>query len=293
MRVLGIILSVFAAGLASLGVYLLWAALTSATTTIAKQTQETTRFPDVLARVEHPLKKPFDLGPVSDSVEIQAKRPQGPPAPPPPPPAPVPTEAAKIAENAKILEQLPKGDLVLDGPNAMRVGETRTVHLNIGFKVPMDVLRKHIGPEDQKVEGQVAVSSWMTADLSGAGFKITRTTAEEQTVAEGYPSVWSWDVEAKDAGNQMLEATLYALISTGDLPSRRRITSFTHKITVGVRELTWAEWLKSLRDEADALKGLVVTLSGIVTGMVGWLAFYLDRRKRNGTAASPAPTQPA
>jgi len=189
-------------------------------------------------------------------------------------------DLAQIVEN---IEQLPKGDIVLDGPNTMKVSETRAVHANVGVNVPIETLRKDVRPGSQTDEGKLAVSSEMIAVLSGPGFKITATTPEQQSVAEGYPTVWSWDVEAKSAGDQELEATLYALT-----PSRQRIASYKHKISVSVMEQTWGEWVKSFRDEIDAIKGIVVTLSGVVTGLVGWLVLYSDRRKKKEAPSVPS-----
>jgi hypothetical protein len=193
-------------------------------------------------------------------------------------------EAAKLRENKRVLEQLPKGNIVLNGPSAMRVSETRTVYANVGVNVPMEKLRQYVRPENQTAEGVLAVSNEMIAVLSGSGFKIAGRTPEQQSVAEGFPTVWSWDVEAKESGDQELEATLYALI--GDKSSRQRIDSYTHKISVSVRPQTWGEWLKSFRDEIDTIKGIIVTLGGIVTGVAGWLVLYIDRRRRKGPAAA-------
>jgi predicted secreted protein len=114
---------------------------------------------------------------------------------------------------------------VLNGPSAMRVSETRTVYANVGVNVPMEKLRQYVRPENQTAEGVLAVSNEMIAVLSGSGFKIAGRTPEQQSVAEGFPTVWSWDVEAKESGDQELEATLYALI--GD-KSRASVSTATH-----------------------------------------------------------------
>jgi hypothetical protein len=76
----------------------------------------------------------------------------------------------------------------------------------------------------------------MIATLSGPGFKIDAITPETQTIAEGFPTVWSWNVEAKESGDQELQAVLYALVPDGTTTSRQRVNSFTQKITVSVRE---------------------------------------------------------
>ena len=51
----------------------------------------------------------------------------------------------------------------------------------------------------------------MVAILTGPGFKIDAITKVKQSIAERHPTVWSWYVEANSAGDQELEATLYAL----------------------------------------------------------------------------------
>jgi len=40
----------------------------------------------------------------------------------------------------------------------------------------------------------------MIATLNGPAFEIKRTTPEKQAVAEGFPTVWEWEIEAKHDG---------------------------------------------------------------------------------------------
>jgi hypothetical protein len=125
-------------------------------------------------------------------------------------------EIKKMEQARQALERLPKGKIVLDAPKAMKVGDTRAVYANVGINVPIELLRKHNRPTDQSHEAVLSVSSEMAATLTGPGFAITATTPEQQGVAEGFPTIWSWNVEAKEDGEQELEATLYVL-----LPSRQ------------------------------------------------------------------------
>ena len=39
---------------------------------------------------------------------------------------------------------------------------------------------------------------------------------------------------------------------------------------------------------ADAIKGIVVTLSGVATGLIGWLVLYSDRRKKKEATSIPS-----
>jgi hypothetical protein len=52
-------------------------------------------------------------------------------------------------------------------------------------------------------------------------------------------------------------------------------------------EQTWSEWVKSFREEIDAIKGIVVTLSGVATGLISWLVLYSDRRKKDRSNIHP------
>jgi hypothetical protein len=194
-------------------------------------------------------------------------------------------ETRKLQQARQTLERLPKGKIVLDAPKAMSVGDTRAVYANVGINVPIELLRKHSRPTDQSHEAVVSVSSEMAATLTGPGFAITPTTPEQQGVAEGFPTVWSWNVEAKQEGEQELEATLYVL-----LPTRQRIDSYTDKIGVSVKALSWGEWLKSSKEEVEAVHVIAITLGSAIMAVLGWLGLSYSRRRqtenRNQTEAT-------
>lgn len=194
---------------------------------------------------------------------------------------PLPPGINELRDRQAALEQLPKGKIVLDAPKAMKVGEVREVHANVGVNVPIEVLQRYSRTTTQSTEGVLRVSSEMMAVLTGPGFKITATKPEQQGVAEGFPTVWSWDIEARQEGEQELEATLYVLLPSAEKSSRQRIDSYTHKIGVSVKEQTWGEWLKSRKEEIDAVKALTITGVGAITAVLGWLGWSYGSRKKN------------
>lgn len=196
-------------------------------------------------------------------------------------PEPATGEQRRMAERKQALENLPKGKIVLDAPSSMKVGENRGVHANVGINVPVEVLRRYVRPGDQAAESVLSVSSEMAATLTGSAFKITATTPERQGVAEGRPTVWSWDIEARDAGEQELEATLYVLLPGGDEKSLQRIDSFTHKIGVTVKEQTWSDWLKARKEEIEAVQTIILAIAGAASAVFGWLGWSYARRRRN------------
>jgi hypothetical protein len=158
--------------------------------------------------------------------------------------APLPTvpvlsdslDAARMQQDRQTLEQLSVGKIFLHVPIAMRVGDQRSVTARVGVNVPDDILRGYARIGNQTAEGSLRVSHHMIATLNGAGFEIKRTTPEEQTIAEGFPTVWAWEIEAKMAGAQELEAAIYVLPADGsDAPERHWIASYVEQIDISVR----------------------------------------------------------
>jgi hypothetical protein len=129
----------------------------------------------------------------------------------------------EMAALRKAMEALPKGNIVLDAPSKMAVDDEREVKASVGLNVPITKLRQQSGPTDHRVEGSLYLSPEMTATLSGHGFTIGQITPEKQSIAEGYPTIWTWNVTAKQEGKQKLEVTLYVLVSEGNETSRIRV----------------------------------------------------------------------
>jgi hypothetical protein len=202
--------------------------------------------------------------------------------------APVSSELKRMQQAGKNLDRLPQGKIVLDAPKTMKVTEVGAVYANAGINVPDEVLRKHSSlPGGQSSEDSIRLSREMIATLTGPAFKIVATTPVQQNVAEGYPTVWSWNIEATEEGEQYLEATLYAL-----LPSQERIASYRHTIGVTVKQQTWGEWVnsvlnKSTQEEFEALRAIAITVGGAMTVLVGWMGWaYSRRRREHGYASS-------
>jgi hypothetical protein len=180
------------------------------------------------------------------------------------------------------VKELPKGDIVLDAPSVMKVGETRRVDAHIGYNVPAGILRKKKRGDDQQITGQASLSSDMVATLDGSEFRISRITPEEQPIAEGAETVWSWDVTANNAGEKELEIVLYALLPLNDKILRVRVNSYSQTITVEVRQKTLDEWLRAISDDVGQVKGIVLAIVGAGTAVLGW--FGLNHTRGRATA---------
>ena len=190
-----------------------------------------------------------------------------------------------MQELGRKLDQLPMGKIYLHAPTDMKVGDRRNVDARVGVNVPDDILRGRARTGDQTGEASLHVSHEMIATLDGPGFMITLTTPEKQAVAEGFPTVWEWDVEAKQDGMQELEVALYALVPDTSGTARHRIDSHTQKVNVSVKPQTWSEWLKSVGEEIDAVKAIAIAIGGFATAALGWLGLSLTRRGKQTRAA--------
>jgi hypothetical protein len=192
-----------------------------------------------------------------------------------------------MGERKKALEALPKGNIAVHAPTTMKISEKRIVEAEIGLNVP----KLHEGRMGgQTVEGTLRISPEMVAILTGAGFEIKGITPEQQPIAEGFPTAWSWYVEAKESGEQDLEATLYALV--GDKAERMRIASYTHKISVSVREQTWREWLEGFSKEMGAFQAIFVALGAITTPILAWFGISLSRRRKRAASTTVSSRSP-
>jgi hypothetical protein len=202
------------------------------------------------------------------------------------PDRPYKTAADQMKGLRKDFDALPMGKIILRAPTNMIVGERESVEARVGVNVTLEALRGGRKSDRQRIESDLRVSSEMIAVLHGSAFDIKPTTPEQQMVAEGLPTVWAWDVEAKHHGENELEATLYALVPTATSPSRQRVDSYTHKVTVSVKEQTWRQWARSIRDEISPVQTVVVALIGLSGAGLGWAWAFFFRRKKPETRSS-------
>ena len=95
---------------------------------------------------------------------------------------------------------------------------------------------------------------------------------------------------SKKEGTHELEATVYALVpDSASSTARQRIDSYTQTIKVSVKAQTWSEWLKSAREEIDAVQAIAIALGGVGTAVLGWLGISASRRSRS-RRKSPKPS---
>jgi hypothetical protein len=193
-------------------------------------------------------------------------------------------QLGKIVSFGNSLKQLPSGNVVIDAPTAMTVDDVRNVSVRVGHNVRMDDLKKKFKETDQQVEGTLRVSAEMAATLTGAGFKIEPNTSERQNIAESFPTEWTWNVTAKQEGEQQLQILLYAIILNGDKETRLQVESYAQQVTVSVHPKTWGEQAEAISGGLTTVKSIAISLGAIATAVLTWVGF--NRSKKNATSPS-------
>jgi hypothetical protein len=181
----------------------------------------------------------------------------------------------------RVLESLPKGNVVLDAPTNMVVGDRRQVTATVGYNVPIIALIKTISTSRQQLFGSLRISSEMSARLIGAGFDIKSSTTDAQTIAQGFAAEWNWVITAEQEGDQQLEVTLYASVIDGSKSVPVRVESFVQKISVSVRATSWSERLDAVSHELKTLNTIWLTLGGFGTAALAWFGLHWRRRPNN------------
>ncbi|THK35666.1 hypothetical protein EHS39_23890 [Ensifer sp. MPMI2T] len=172
---------------------------------------------------------------------------------------------AQMMALGEAVKKLPEGDVVIDPPARMTVGDSRIVTAVVGVEVPKADLESSVSPtntDSQLVEGKLKVGYRMSADLVGTSFKIERISDEVQEVAIGIPAQWQWKVEAKAEGQNLLKVALYAHMPKlkGTVPIT--VKTFSRVVSVKVRPQTWGEWANSLKEGVQTATGLWKAIVG-------------------------------
>jgi hypothetical protein len=219
-------------------------------------------------------------------------------APSPPPPSPHPeyhhahraeprpeslapkdNAASDIAGRGALLAKLPLAKVVLDAPKDMTSGDKKQVELRLGVNVPDQELTRPNEPHNQQIPGEAHVSAQVQVDLDGPGFVIEPKTARQQSIAEGFPAVWRWDVQAQDPGERVLTATIYALVADNGATAPQQVKSYSQPVEVRVKPKSLSEWLSDIAQDADKVKAILGSIAAIAAIVGGWFGFTKLRDK--------------
>jgi hypothetical protein len=124
---------------------------------------------------------------------------------------------------------------------------------------------------------------FMSADLSGAGFKIEAVTPKSQEIPERGQAAWEWKVTPLDAGKHWLTLTTTAEADVGG----KRYTLATLPPTTKTVEVdvTWSDRIGDLFDETPVwLKRIAAVLGALAALLTAWWGL---RKAAAGQAPPP------
>ncbi|MDJ0775603.1 MAG: hypothetical protein QNJ49_19620 [Mastigocoleus sp. MO_167.B18] len=162
-----------------------------------------------------------------------------------------------LTDSTKEFNELRLGQIALNTPTKMRVGETELVKVHISDDLKLD-LKSKLG---DKVEiKKIKVSDLLKVILKGTNFAIEPIHEEEQILANGELVPWSWEVTPNESGEQKLFLIVYAKKAEG----LKYLKTFDRTITVKVNSSDW--W----KDNWDKVIGIPIALGG--TGFFAFIA---------------------
>lgn len=162
-----------------------------------------------------------------------------------------------LTDSRQELNELRLGQIALNTPTKMRVGETELVKVHISDDLKLD-LKSKLG--DKFEVEQIKVSDFLKVSLKGTNFTIGPIHEEEQILANGELVPWSWEVTPKQSGEQQLFLTVYAKKAEG----LKYLNTLDRTITVKVNSGDW--W----KDNWDKVIGIPIALGG--TGFFAFIA---------------------
>ena len=135
----------------------------------------------------------------------------------------------------RIRQRMEFGNIAVDVPVSMDVGNTAVIQLKLGLTIEIDDLKQQLIEAAGNQEGaRVSVSDLMEAHLSGPNFAVTAISPKTQDVSRNVLTEWKWTVKPTAAGRQPLHLTLSALMSVNGESTPRAIRILDRVIEVEV-----------------------------------------------------------
>ena len=138
---------------------------------------------------------------------------------------------------------------------------------------------------------ELQVSDRVVATLhGGSSFDISPAGPREQWVSNADPTVWTWDVTPKIAGdNQVLILSFDAIINVNNKDGKRTVNTFTRRINVDVGwPTTVCEWLDLIKKTGENSSWI---WASILIPVVGGAWAWIKRRRKPsevlGSGAAP------
>jgi hypothetical protein len=151
---------------------------------------------------------------------------------------PAPTVAAVAADPyAKvdaILAAMDTANIAFNSPGSINLQDTAQIQLLLSLQKSIDELSAALTAAGAHEGASIKVANRMLAQLTGADFKITPITAEEQAIGATDTTEWKWEIKPTATGQHNLHLTLTAIISVDGATTRKSIKTFDKIIQVDV-----------------------------------------------------------
>jgi len=181
----------------------------------------------------------------------------------PPPPPPVATPAPPPAQPAPVQNDLSRSEA---GSSPAAPAQT-----------PADVVNQLPG---ETVAFKPLVGRFMRAELTGAGFEITKQSPDQQEVTPDSVTTWTWQVVARQGGERSLTLTTVVVGCTeggGEcVPLRSTTQNYTVRVAVGPIDQA-KDFLLGLPDWIKIVSAIVAALAGLFTAIAAVRAATKNR----------------
>jgi hypothetical protein len=175
-----------------------------------------------------------------------------------------PEDCAAITAQADNLEA---GVGAFNAPETMVMGEPVVAKFAVGAADVADETRSRVGGTIAKtIEIKTKLGRYMTARLSGAGFKIVADGAPERDLGASGVELWTWQVTPERKGK--LELLLTVSVEAADAGGQRtRIKLATKSVPVEVG-VTAAD---KRREAIDKAKGIADDTEPLLKSWTAWI----------------------
>jgi hypothetical protein len=185
------------------------------------------------------------------------------------------------------LSKLVAGNVALNNPDRMRVGDSHIVEVKLSTTLSPADLKSQLTEAGNQEAASLLVGDRMSATLNGGdAFDISPPGPQVQWISDSQVTTWTWNVTPKTAGSQYLIMTFDAVITVDGKDGTRNVRTLTHKIDV---EIGWphtpAEWFEFSKKWFDNVNWLWASfLAPIGLLFVGW---WRRRVRQQTTSVEP------
>lgn len=131
-----------------------------------------------------------------------------------------------------LLQELKLGAVIFRAPDTLQQDSVATAELLLKPAVSIEEVRQRIEESGIVETAEVHISDRMEARLEGQAFDVTAISSERQAVSAVKPTLWEWEIAARESGRHTLHVTLDVLLEVNDHDIPRSVRTFSRTVTV-------------------------------------------------------------